>query len=93
MDEERRRQLEIISSNIKVLLDANGMTNRDLANGLSIGESSVGKWLNGVNGPTMGMLQKVAAYFKVRLGDITSDHPPQTLFALISVCNQADTQI
>jgi len=74
MDEERRRQVKIIANNIKVLLDANGMTNRDLANGLAIGESSIGKWLNGVNGPTMGTLQKVADYFRVSLDDLVTVH-------------------
>jgi len=78
LDEEKRRQVEIIGRNIKALIDANGMTNRDLASALGLQESSVGKWINGLNAPSMGTLQKVAAYFKVRLGDITSDHPPQT---------------
>jgi len=67
-----------IANNIKALLGAYGMTNRELANALAIGESSVGKWVNGVNGPAIGMLQKIADYFKVSIDDLVTFHKDQT---------------
>lgn len=62
--------LKLFSKNLQTLLDANGLTNRELAEILGLSESTVGKWLLCRNTPTLGNVQKIADYFDVSMSDL-----------------------
>ena len=74
MDEEKQRQLEIIAKNLQTLMDSRGMNNRDLAKMLDMNETTIGKWVNANNSPSMGAVRKIAAYFGVGVPDIVMPH-------------------
>jgi len=74
VDEEKQRQLEIIAKNLQTLMDSRGMNNRDLAKMLDMNETTIGKWVNANNSPSMGAVRKIAAYFGVGVPDIVMPH-------------------
>jgi Predicted transcriptional regulator len=66
--EERLRQL--ISSNIKTLLNENGLKAIDLKRGTGIPQSSISEYINGKATPNLGKVQQIADFFGVEKSDI-----------------------
>ncbi|MDF7636961.1 helix-turn-helix transcriptional regulator [Leuconostocaceae bacterium ESL0958] len=57
---------EILSNNIKHLLNKNAMTPAELADKLDIKRTTVYDWVNGVTYPRIDKLEMIADFFKVK---------------------------
>lgn len=64
---------EVLSKNLKKLIDKKGIDQRILADYLGISEMSVSNWVNGIKYPRMGNVQKMADYFGVMKSDIIEE--------------------
>lgn len=65
---------QIISKNLKDLIDDKGITQVELSKILNVSESTVGKWLLGKAVPRMGIIEKLSNYFNVSKSYIMEDH-------------------
>ncbi|MCI3861104.1 helix-turn-helix domain-containing protein [Lactococcus garvieae] len=66
--EEKLRQL--ISSNIKRLLNENGLKAIDLKRGTGLPQSSISEYINGKSTPNLGKVEQIAEFFGVDKSDI-----------------------
>lgn len=82
-DQEKRQQAEIISRNLRRLLDSHQMNQAELGKILDVSESTVGKWVLGRNVPNMGNIQRMAEYFRVQVSDIVDDKDIEEFGSLI----------
>lgn len=64
-----------VSTNIKSLREAAGLTQEGLADKLGVARSTVTQWENGWSNPRMGMVQKLAGVFGVSTADVVYDGP------------------
>lgn len=71
---------EVISNNLKYLIDKKGIDQRILADYLGISEMSVSNWVNGTKYPRMSNVQKMADYFGVMKSDIIEDRNSKPMF-------------
>src|SRR5690625_5029499 len=71
---------EIMSRNLRKLIETKGIDQRILADYLGISEMAVSNWVNGVKYPRMGNVQKMADYFGVRKSDIIEDKENKPTF-------------
>lgn len=72
---------EILSKNIKKLLERKGKTQTDMAKELNLKESTVSSWLNAVKYPRRDKIELMADYFNVLPSDITDEKPQQDTIA------------
>ncbi|MDM8326535.1 helix-turn-helix transcriptional regulator [Staphylococcus felis] len=68
---------EILSKNLKKLLDRKGITQTDMAKDLNLKESTVSSWINAVKYPRRDKIELLADYFGVMPSDITEDKNKQ----------------
>lgn len=68
------QQKKIIVANIKRLLDANNMTQSDLANKIGIAKSTMSDYMNYRSKPGAGVLEKMATVFGVSKADIDTTY-------------------
>src|SRR5690625_4712226 len=66
-------QREVLSRNLRRLINSKGVDQKILADYLGISEMSVSNWVNGVKYPRMGNVQKMADYFGVMKSDLIED--------------------
>lgn len=64
---------EILSKNLKNLLERKGKTQTDMAKDLNLKESTVSSWINAVKYPRRDKIELLADYFGVMPSDITED--------------------
>ncbi|RIL87817.1 XRE family transcriptional regulator [Staphylococcus equorum] len=64
---------EILSKNLKNLLERKGKTQTDIAKDLDLKESTVSSWINAVKYPRRDKIELLADYFGVMPSDITED--------------------
>ncbi|TER96786.1 helix-turn-helix domain-containing protein [Staphylococcus epidermidis] len=64
---------EILSKNLKNLLERKGKTQTDMAKDLDLKESTVSSWVNAVKYPRRDKIELLADYFGVMPSDITED--------------------
>ena len=64
---------EILSKNLKNLLERKGKTQTDMAKDLDLKESKVSSWINAVKYPRRDKVELLADYFGVMPSDITED--------------------
>lgn len=62
---------EILSKNLKNLLERKGKTQTDMAKDLDLKESTVSSWINAVKYPRRDKIELLADYFGVMPSDIT----------------------
>ncbi|MDW4090865.1 helix-turn-helix transcriptional regulator [Staphylococcus saprophyticus] len=72
---------EILSKNIKKLLERKGKTQTDMAKELNLKESTVSSWLNAAKYPRRDKIELMADYFNVLPSDITDEKPEQDTIA------------
>ena len=63
----------ILSKNLKNLLERKGKTQTDMAKDLNLKESTVSSWINAVKYPRRDKIELLADYFGVMPSDITED--------------------
>ncbi|QXV71956.1 hypothetical protein [Staphylococcus phage vB_SarS_BM31] len=63
----------ILSKNLKNLLERKGKTQTDMAKDLNLKESTVSSWVNAVKYPRRDKIELLADYFGVMPSDITED--------------------
>ncbi|HEJ6871147.1 TPA: helix-turn-helix domain-containing protein [Staphylococcus aureus] len=64
---------QILSKNLKNLLERKGKTQTDMAKDLNLKESTVSSWMNAVKYPRRDKIELLADYFGVMPSDITDD--------------------
>lgn len=64
---------EILSKNLKNLLERKGKTQTDMAKDLDLKESTVSSWMNAAKYPRRDKIELLADYFGVMPSDITED--------------------
>ncbi|WP_210136405.1 helix-turn-helix domain-containing protein [Staphylococcus sp. GDK8D68P] len=67
----------ILSKNLKNLLERKGKTQTDMAKDLDLKESTVSSWVNAVKYPRRDKIELLADYFGVMPSDITEDKSTQ----------------
>ncbi|MDW4011977.1 MULTISPECIES: helix-turn-helix domain-containing protein [Staphylococcus] len=67
----------ILSKNLKILLERKGKTQTDMAKDLDLKESTVSSWVNAVKYPRRDKIELLADYFGVMPSDITEDKSTQ----------------
>ena len=67
----------ILSKNLKNLLERKGKTQTDMAKDLNLKESTVSSWINAVKYPRRDKIELLADYFGVMPSDITEDKSTQ----------------
>lgn len=67
----------ILSKNLKNLLERKGKTQTDMAKDLNLKESTVSSWVNAVKYPRRDKIELLADYFGVMPSDITEDKSTQ----------------
>lgn len=67
----------ILSRNLKNLLERKGKTQTDMAKDLNLKESTVSSWVNAVKYPRRDKIELLADYFGVMPSDITEDKSTQ----------------
>ena len=72
---------EILTKNIKKLLERKGKTQTDMAKELNLKESTVSSWLNAAKYPRRDKIELMADYFNVLPSDITDEKPEQDTIA------------
>lgn len=72
---------EILSKNIKKLLERKGKTQTDMAKELNLKESTVSSWLNAAKYPRRDKIELMADYFNVLPSDITDEKKEQDTIA------------
>ena len=60
----------MLTENIKILRREKGLTQRDLANLLSLSQNTVSNWENGITEPTVTQLQNISEGFGVSLSTL-----------------------
>lgn len=72
-----------ISKNLNYYMNLKNINNKELAEVLGVSESTVGKWLLKKSTPRMGVIEKLANYFKIEKSDLIEDksikEPPSEL--------------
>lgn len=68
---------EILSHNLKKLLNSKGKTQTDMAKELNLKESTVSSWINATKYPRRDKIELLADYFNVMPSDITEDKSQQ----------------
>lgn len=63
----------MISDKIKILRESNGWTQQELADKVDVSNSAVSAWETGVKEPRMGMINKLAKLFNVKVSYIVND--------------------
>lgn len=72
---------EILSKNIKKLLERKGKTQTDMAKELNLKESTVSSWVNAAKYPRRDKIELMADYFNVSPSDITDEKSNQDTIA------------
>lgn len=72
---------EILSKNIKKLLERKGKTQTDMAKELNLKESTVSSWVNAAKYPRRDKIELMADYFNVSPSDITDEKSKQDTIA------------
>ncbi|MGI2270304.1 helix-turn-helix domain-containing protein [Staphylococcus cohnii] len=67
----------ILSKNLKNLLERKGKTQTDMAKDLNLKESTVSSWVNAIKYPRRDKIELLADYFGVMPSDITEDKSTQ----------------
>src|SRR5690625_4974893 len=67
-------QREVLSRNLRRLINSKGVDQKILADFLGISEMSVSNWVNGVKYPRIGNIQKMAEYFGGKKSDLIEDN-------------------
>ena len=62
-----------IADNIRAIRDRFDLTQRELADVAGVTENAVSKWENGYSEPRMGAIERIAACYGLRKGDIIED--------------------
>ncbi|MBP3878820.1 MAG: helix-turn-helix domain-containing protein [Lachnospiraceae bacterium] len=70
MDRELKKTL---SENLKKQLEANGLSQKDLAEGLDIRPQTVNSWIHGVSYPNEKNLSRLLSYMKCSLRELIDD--------------------
>lgn len=65
---------ETIGRNIKILREANNMSQQELAEKLFITRQSVSKWESGMVVPDIEKLQMISKLFKIKIDDLMKDN-------------------
>ena len=60
----------IFANNLRGLMSIHNINQKELAQKLGASESSVSNWLNGINVPRTGVLQKLTEIFDCRVSDL-----------------------
>lgn len=68
---------QILSHNLKKLLNSKGKTQTDMAKELNLKESTVSSWINATKYPRRDKIELLADYFNVMPSDITEDKSQQ----------------
>ena len=61
---------EFVGTHIRVYREAMSLSQRDLANALGIGQTTVSSWERGINEPDIASLKTLAAFFGVNVDDM-----------------------
>ena len=72
-DEEMR---QILSSRLKTIMRERDINQRELAYAIGVSESTIGKWILKKAMPRMGIIQKLADFFKVGKSFFLEKNPP-----------------
>lgn len=70
---ETRRHLQstaIFATNLKFLLNRNGMTAKQLSKEIGVSEQSISSWMTNVRSPRASMVEDIARFFGVRAIDM-----------------------
>lgn len=67
--------LEIFSRNLRNYMYANALSQKDLADRLGVGTTSVYNWCNGIKSPRMDKVDKMCEIFGCRRSDLIEDEP------------------
>ena len=78
---------EIFSINLKKMLKANGMSNKDLAKKLDVSPSTVSMWITRNNSPRMDKIEKMCSIFGCTRTDLLEEKtiPPKKKGVIINV--------
>ena len=74
----------VFSSNLRRLMARDGINQRELAKRVGASESSVSYWMNGVNVPRTGILQKLTEIFNCRPSDLLTEPGTQNAVPLFA---------
>ena len=67
-----------MENNIKKLRIESGMTQQQLADALGVSDGAVSQWETGIYFPRIGMVQKIAGLFGVKVSDVIGDVDERT---------------
>ena len=65
-----------MENNIKKLRLENDMSQSQLADKLGVTRGAVSQWENGTSLPRMGMMQRIAGVFHVKVSDVVGENEP-----------------
>lgn len=65
-----------MENNIKKLRIENDMSQSQLADKLGVTRGAVSQWENGTSFPRMGMIQRIAGAFRVKVSDVIGQNEP-----------------
>lgn len=69
-DDEQSR---IFARNLKHYINMSGLNQKDFANQVGVGYTSLNNWCLAKNMPTMGVIQKLADYLHIGKSDLVDD--------------------
>lgn len=64
----------VFADNLKMYLNAKGLSQIDLANYMQCSSSTVSDWCNGKKYPRVDKMQRMADWLGIRMSDLTSVH-------------------
>lgn len=70
-----RYDTQIFAKNLSGLLEANHISQRDIAKILSVSSSTVSSWCTGQKIPRMDKIERLASYFGVLKSDLIEEKP------------------
>lgn len=65
---------EVFSKNLKRYMELHNLTQVDISSIVGVSQQSVSYWLNGKLLPRMGVIEKLAEYFKIMKSDLLEEH-------------------
>lgn len=78
------KQARIIGENLTRLIEARGLTQKDVCDALGYSPQTLNTWIKGGAVPRMGKIQRLADYFGVNKTDIIEEHKTETAFDSLS---------
>lgn len=70
----QKEQRDIFSKNLKKLINASGKMQREVADDLNIGATTLNNWCAGTAIPSYQKIKSLADYFKVHVTDLTDEY-------------------